>query len=135
MRNCAGGLAASVVAVLVLFAVAPAMARTPSACDGDVEKLCHGVEPGGGRVFSCLHTHASELSPDCKQALREVKQAPGKHRWLSSSSAWAGVCSGDVATLCKDIPSGAGRIAECLKQHEASLSPACKAAFAPTPAK
>lgn len=127
LRAVTGGLA------LVLIAVAPALARTPGACAGDVEQHCKGIEPGAGRIFSCLRSHGSELSPECKQALKDIKRGPGKRRWLQSSKAWAEACTGDIQSLCKDIPAGAGRIAECLKQHEATLSPACKAAFAPTP--
>ena len=37
-----------------------------------------------------------------------------------------GPCSDDVAKFCKDVQPGGGRIAQCLKQHEQELSPACK---------
>jgi hypothetical protein len=36
-------------------------------------------------------------------------------------------CKGDVERFCKDVKPGGGRIMECLKQHEAELSPQCKA--------
>ena len=35
-------------------------------------------------------------------------------------------CKGDVEKFCKGIPEGGGRIAACLKSHEAELSPSCK---------
>jgi len=37
-----------------------------------------------------------------------------------------GPCSDDFAKFCKDVQPGGGRIAQCLKQHEQELSPACK---------
>ena len=36
-------------------------------------------------------------------------------------------CAGDVAKYCKDVTPGGGRLVRCLKQHEAELSPECKA--------
>lgn len=37
-----------------------------------------------------------------------------------------GPCVDDVQKFCKDVQPGAGRIARCLKEHEADLSHACK---------
>jgi hypothetical protein len=35
-------------------------------------------------------------------------------------------CDGDIARFCSNIQPGQGLIADCLKQNEAQLSPACK---------
>jgi len=35
-------------------------------------------------------------------------------------------CKEDAERLCKGVEPGQGRIVQCLKQHEADLSPACK---------
>jgi Golgi apparatus protein 1 len=35
-------------------------------------------------------------------------------------------CKEDAERLCKGVEPGQGRIVQCLKQHEAELSPACK---------
>jgi hypothetical protein len=40
-----------------------------------------------------------------------------------------GACKADAEKLCKDVQPGDGRMARCLKQHEASVSPACKDAM------
>jgi hypothetical protein len=40
------------------------------------------------------------------------------------------ICKADVATLCSGVQPGGGRIAGCLKQNEAKVSPACKDALA-----
>jgi len=39
-------------------------------------------------------------------------------------------CRADVEKLCKDVQPGQGRIAQCLKQNQAEVSPGCKQAMA-----
>jgi len=41
-----------------------------------------------------------------------------------------GACRADAEKLCKDVQPGDGRMARCLKQHEASVSAECKEAMA-----
>ncbi|MEW6268205.1 MAG: cysteine rich repeat-containing protein [Thermodesulfobacteriota bacterium] len=36
-------------------------------------------------------------------------------------------CAADIATLCKDVPAGGGRIQACLEENEAKVSSACRA--------
>jgi Golgi apparatus protein 1 len=36
------------------------------ACRPDVERFCAVVEPGDGRVHTCLRQHYGQLSPACK---------------------------------------------------------------------
>ncbi|OAF17136.1 cysteine rich repeat-containing protein [Bradyrhizobium neotropicale] len=40
-----------------------------SACGGDINSLCAGIAPGGGRIAQCLASNAASLSPACKQVL------------------------------------------------------------------
>jgi hypothetical protein len=35
-------------------------------------------------------------------------------------------CVADANKLCKDVQPGEGRVAQCMKEHEKELSPACK---------
>jgi len=39
------------------------------ACKNDVEALCQGIQPGGGRILACLRSHEAELSAPCKAVL------------------------------------------------------------------
>jgi hypothetical protein len=39
------------------------------ACRNDVEALCQGIQPGGGRILACLKAHEAELSGPCKAVL------------------------------------------------------------------
>src|SRR5215468_3386703 len=38
------------------------------AYSGAIEKLCSGIEPGGGRITACIQAKVSELSTPCKEA-------------------------------------------------------------------
>jgi hypothetical protein len=42
-------------------------------CVEDIERLCKGVEPGGGRLLKCLKSHTKEMSVGCAQALQKLK--------------------------------------------------------------
>ncbi len=42
----------------------------------------------------------------------------------------AGACRADAQKLCKGVEPGQGRIAQCLKEHEAQVSAECKARIA-----
>ena len=46
-----------------------ALADGRAACASDVQKLCAGVPPGGGRIIACLKQHQAEVSDGCKQAI------------------------------------------------------------------
>jgi hypothetical protein len=59
------------------------LAQTPSpqisadvqaACASDVQNLCSGVQPGGGRIIACLKQHQAQVSDRCKQAITNAMQ-------------------------------------------------------------
>jgi hypothetical protein len=50
------------------------MKELRAACAADVQKLCPGVQPGGGRIMQCLSEHKSEISESCKQAFLKARQ-------------------------------------------------------------
>jgi len=43
------------------------------ACQADIQKLCTGVQPGGGRIRACIAQHRDELSPPCREALASAR--------------------------------------------------------------
>jgi hypothetical protein len=49
-----------------------AVAEARAACDTDIQKLCPGVQPGGGRIFACLKQHKEQVSDVCKQAVMKA---------------------------------------------------------------
>lgn len=42
-------------------------------CKPDIERLCHGVEPGNGALQKCLKTHEKQISVGCAEALKSLK--------------------------------------------------------------
>ena len=44
------------------------------ACKADVEKLCSGIQPGGGRVAGCLKQNEAQVSAACKDALAKARE-------------------------------------------------------------
>ena len=38
-------------------------------CRADYDRLCSGVQPGGGRILACLQNHANQLSTACAQSM------------------------------------------------------------------
>ena len=70
-------LASSVLALAQSPQPNPAMQKLREACAADVQKLCPGVEPGGGRIAQCIQSKVDQLSDGCKKAILDVQeQAP-----------------------------------------------------------
>ena len=135
MRYRKSALAALAATMLALASLSPVAAKPPEQCAAEVEKYCQGVARGAGRVFKCLQEYQSQLSPACQQAMSEHRQRGEKARARPRRPSWASTCMGDIKELCQGIPAGTGRIAECLKQHEAELSIACRNVFPPKAAQ
>lgn len=47
-------------------------------CRADFDRLCPGVQPGGGRILACLQRHASELTPQCREAMPKAEALKSK---------------------------------------------------------
>jgi hypothetical protein len=55
------------VAAFSSFALAQEEGRHRGACRADAERLCPGVERGGGRILNCLAGQKEKLSDDCRK--------------------------------------------------------------------
>ena len=79
IRHFAIALALSLAA---LVSAAPsALAQRAEAmkyCRADVERLCPGMQMGGGRIIACLKEHKEEVSIGCGKALQAMKAKMGK---------------------------------------------------------
>jgi hypothetical protein len=67
--------------LVALMSAAPnALAQQAAAmkyCKADYERLCPGVQPGGGRILGCLKAHKEEISIGCGKALQAMKAKMG----------------------------------------------------------
>ena len=86
-------------------------------CIEDAEKLCKGIQVGEGRIAQCLREHSNQLSPACKANISDAKV---------KIQDFTQACNGDMTKFCTSTKPGGGRILQCLKQHEAELTPQCK---------
>ncbi|MBP1685374.1 MAG: hypothetical protein H6Q33_1517 [Deltaproteobacteria bacterium] len=86
-------------------------------CSEDIQKLCAGVQAGGGRYRACLQQHEAELSAPCLEHLKTAQARAGAGRQA---------CEGDVEKLCSGREAGGGKILQCLREHQAELSVACQ---------
>jgi Cysteine rich repeat len=73
---------ACALSLAALVSAAPgALAQEAAAmkyCKADFERLCPGVQPGGGRIIGCLKAHKEEISIGCGKALQAMKGRMGK---------------------------------------------------------
>jgi hypothetical protein len=53
-----------------------AVADARMACETDIQTLCTGVQPGGGRILACLKQHKDQVSDGCKQAVVKATKGP-----------------------------------------------------------
>jgi hypothetical protein len=84
-------------------------------CATDVQSLCAGVKPGGGRVLACLQSHVGQLSVGCSTIL-------SKAIWTAQQ------CAGDIHQFCPDATFGT--VSSCMQPHLGDVSGTCKAALA-----
>jgi hypothetical protein len=47
------------------------LSQVATTCQSDLQRLCTNVQPGAGRLRTCIDQHRRELTPRCEQALRD----------------------------------------------------------------
>jgi hypothetical protein len=117
-------------------------ARFRMDCGQDVQRFCHGVQPGEGRLIQCLSSHRSQLSPACISRLaaartpvrpplsRDTQSAglpsaspPPVH--AATERALRASCGPDVQRLCAGVSRQNGDVIKCLSSQRTQLSPTC----------
>jgi len=106
----------SIIFTLFLWNAPAVLGEETRPCAEDIVRFCKDVRPGGGRLSSCLKRNESELTSVCKDKLQEVQKR------LEDAKR---ECAHDIEKFCKDVQEGEGRIARCLGEHSAELSPKC----------
>jgi hypothetical protein len=67
-------------ALILAAGAAQAQPRRLAACQNDIQTLCAGVQPGGGRIAQCLKGHPDQVSQGCKTAIAEARAARREHQ-------------------------------------------------------
>lgn len=128
------------------------LAAVARACGADYRTHCHGIRPGTGAATDCLKRNAATLSPGCQHALMGVAAAKSKLASAPAATPAAAPakaepppllvspreeifllrtsCRGDYIRFCRGLRFGGGRVASCLHQNAANLSPPCQSALA-----
>jgi hypothetical protein len=106
-----------------MAAMQGAKEKIQEACHADAQRLCKGVEPGGGRMMGCLESHEAELSDACKRVVAKHEQMRETMR----------ACQTDAERFCAGMSPAEGRLMNCLKSHRAELSEGCRSAMAAPP--
>jgi hypothetical protein len=86
-------------------------------CATDIQSLCAGVKPGGGRVLACLQAHvaAGGLSVGCSTILSKVI-------WVAKE------CAGDIRQFCPGATYE--NVGDCMRPHLGEVSGTCQSALA-----
>src|SRR5450631_1323847 len=96
------------------------LAAIQAACADDAQRLCAGVQPGGGRVVACLKEHKDSLSDQCRQAAG-LAVNPGSRPAPSAASAApsAGTSTSGAAASAPAATSGSSAAASSSKAKPA----------------
>ena len=86
-------------------------------CTTDIQSLCAGIKPGGGRILACLQSHvaAGDLSVGCSTIL-------SKAIWTAQQ------CAGDIHQFCPTATYAT--VGDCMKPHLGEASQSCRSALA-----
>ncbi|EPG74701.1 hypothetical protein LEP1GSC058_1819 [Leptospira fainei serovar Hurstbridge str. BUT 6] len=113
--------------LVFLALIRSANAQTPppdeskNPCATDRQAYCKNI-PHGPRLHDCFRENDSKLSVACKSHLAEMH---ARHEAAKQA------CASDEQKFCSDSVQGSGGPIGCLRNHEAELSAACKAALPP----
>jgi hypothetical protein len=72
----------------------PKAAQAMDACKADADKLCSGVEAGGGKIMKCLREHKKDVSEGCKSAMKDARAERRERRAAKSAQTGAGAAPG-----------------------------------------
>ena len=104
--------------------ITTAVNKAETACGEDLKKFCSTVTPGEGRVLLCLEAHEDKISSKCDAHF--ISPRGTSDRALDHVAMTADACWNDIDKFCSSVPEGQGRVAQCLVDKRASVSPGCR---------
>eukprot|EP00798_Chlamydomonas_sp_ICE-L_P015210 gene15210-21287_t len=96
------------------------------ACRNDVEKWCLKVEPGEGRIHTCLREKRKELSEPCRKEELALEEKESESVELNVNLLQA--CKAERSLYCKAVAPGSARVFRCLAENikDADFGSKCK---------
>eukprot|EP00198_Chlamydomonas_reinhardtii_P000733 XP_001690068.1 predicted protein [Chlamydomonas reinhardtii] len=96
-------------------------------CKEEIASMCKGIQPGEGRVISCLRDNRANITGDLcrRQVLRLLGFLVEDHRLDATLNE---ACASDVQKFCGGVEVGDGQVHDCLRRSADHLSPECRAA-------
>lgn len=93
------------------------------ACEADIATHCAEVEPGHGRIASCLYAYEDKLSEPCDAAMSDTADVIDlffdRLRYVKQE------CGEDIRTHCGEVELGQGRLFSCLAEKRSMISAGC----------
>lgn len=89
-----------------------------------VSTYCSAVTPGADRIVACLIGYEDKISPRCR--LTVYLSSSNLDRRIKGLNGFAKICSADILQYCSKVEAGGGRIYDCLKKNQATLTEACR---------
>ncbi len=112
-----------------LVAAAPAKANDAllaNDCASEIATYCSKVSPGQDRIVACLIAYEDKIAPRCRLS---AYQASGNlDERMKALRGFTKVCSADILQYCSKTAPGGGRIYDCLKDKQATLTDDCRKA-------
>jgi hypothetical protein len=94
-------------------------------CRADVAKFCKKSPSEEAFAVSCLAKKRVDLTPACRDALSQTDAAASR-AVDKADVEFRKSCGSDVQKFCAEVPSGRGRILDCLGENQDGLSKSCK---------
>lgn len=120
-------LSAMALCVIALSGSPEAQAAEPVLahdCAAEIKTYCAKVTPGADRVVACLIGYEDKISARCR--LTAYLSSGALDDRLKSLRSMAKICSADILQYCSNVPAGGGRVYDCLKKHQATLTDECR---------
>ncbi len=99
-------------------------------CKVDIKQHCDGLGKNAQKVFMCLAAYEDQLSPKCRQGIKEATMA------IKTSAAALdysiGACEADADKHCLAVQPGEGRLLRCIKANQSQVSAQCLTALKDT---
>lgn len=98
-------------------------------CGDEIKKFCKKVTPGQGRVAACLYSYGDKISMNCTFAVYDATDKLNQTMAALSHIARKTSCRSDLASYCKGVRPGGGRLYNCIRKNKATLTDGCRAAL------